>query len=408
MADTEQSPAAATTGTVTRLPSAEPATPVAAAPPAPAQDPAPAKRRRRLRWPLMLALPLLLAVGGGYVWATSGRFEDTDNAYVKHDIVSVGADVAGRIAAVPVGENGRVKAGDELFRIDDAQYRIAVEAREAALAAAKLQVAQMRAAYGNAVAARKAAEDTLAYQQTVLDRQQRLFDAGTSSKAAFDEARHDLDADRQALVQAGQAVDSALAALGGDPDVATEKHPLVMQAAAALDQARLDLDHTVVRAPADGIVAGVDGLKVGRYVGPGAAVLSLVATGDTWVEANFKETQLTHMKVGDPVTLSFDAYPDLEVKGRVDSLGAGTGSIFSLLPAENATGNWVKVVQRVPVRIALDDGAGTGTGGRVFASGLSTEVVVDTGWQRPLPGPVHAALSAFGLSTAEASEVAAQ
>ncbi|ODN68961.1 HlyD family efflux transporter periplasmic adaptor subunit [Methylobrevis pamukkalensis] len=199
-------------------------------------------------------------------------------------------------------------------------------------------------------------------------------------------------------------MNAALSGLGGDPDIDVDRHPLVLQAAAALDQARLDLAHATVTAPADGIVSEVGSLKVGQYLSEGTAVASLVETGDTWIEANFKETQLTHMSVGDAVTLTFDAYPDMAVTGTVQSLGAGTGSIFSILPAENATGNWVKVVQRVPVRIALDDQGMA----RQLASGLSAIAEVDTGWQRPLPAPIRTALDAVGLEAASAAEVTAK
>ncbi|SON57103.1 p-hydroxybenzoic acid efflux pump subunit AaeA [Hartmannibacter diazotrophicus] len=392
-----------TSTNVTSLAPEKPAVPEASAAEIRPPEAAPAKAKKsRLRWPLMLAVPLLIVVGGGYVWATSGRYESTDNAYVKHDIVSIGPDISGRIDEVPVHENQQVKAGDILFRIDDDQYKLALEEKNAALAAARLQVQQLQAAWRNANSAEKEAQETLAYQQTVMDRQQQLLSNGTASRATYDASQHDLETAKQALVQSQQAVDSARAALGGNPDIAVDEHPLVLQAIAARDKAQLDLKHTVVRAPADGIVSEVGVLKVGQYVSEGETTVSLVETDNVWVEANFKETQLTHMKPGDKVTLDFDAFPSKDITGTVQSLGAGTGSVFSILPAQNATGNWVKVVQRVPVRISIDDDNVK----QVLASGLSSTVDVDTGWQRPLPQPIRSAMAALGLEPAVAAEVA--
>jgi membrane fusion protein (multidrug efflux system) len=251
----------------------------------------------------------------------------------------------------------------------------------------------MRTTYRQAVATLNEAEDDLGYKQTVFDRYAKLVQSGTSSRAQYDQAQNDLRAAKQTLAQDEQAVAGAKAALTGNPDIATDDHPLVRQAIAARDKAQLDLKHAEVRAPADGIVSQTDKLQEGQYVGVGSAVIALVETGHSWIEANFKETDLTHMEQGDTVSISIDAYPDLKLSGKVASIGAGTGSEFSLLPAQNATGNWVKVVQRVPVRIEFDQK----TADMPLRTGLSASVSVDTKYVRPTlafifgaTGSVHA------------------
>ncbi len=327
----------------------------------------------------MFIVPIVLVLVGGYFWLLAGRYASTDNAYVQQDMVSIVAEVSGRITDVAVGENDHVKAGDLLFRIDPQAYQIALEQAEAGVSAARLQVEQMRSTYHQAEAELAQAKDDLDYKQKVFDRYQKLVASGTSSRAQFDQADNDLRAAKQTYARDQEAVEGAKAALTGNPDIATDDHPLVKQALAERDKAALDLTHAEVRAPADGVVSQTDRLKEGQYVGVGTAVVALVESGRSWIEANFKETDLTHMQPGQKVTISVDAYPDLKLTGTVASIGAGTGSEFSLLPAQNATGNWVKVVQRVPVRIELDQP----TANLPLRTGLSTSVEVDTGYMRP-------------------------
>jgi membrane fusion protein, multidrug efflux system len=350
-------------------------------------------RRRLLRRVATVALPLTLAVGGGYLWVTGGRYVSTEDAYVQQDRITIMPQVSGDIASVNVHENDAVAAGEVLFTIDDAVYRNAVEAARARLASARLDVEKLKTDYDQAVTAAQTAKDALETALTQNERQQLLLKRGVIAQAAADESELALQRARGASIEAESAVAAARAALAGDPDIETDRHPDVLQALAQLHSAELDLEHTVVRAPIAAVVSQTDRLQPGQYVTPATAVLALVDAADSYVEANYKETDLNHMVPGQPATVEIDAYPDRVLDGRVASIGAGTGSEFALLPAQNATGNWVKVVQRVPVRIAIADGQPMPP----LRSGMSTQVEVDTGEPRGLPDIVTSALDALGL-----------
>lgn len=340
--------------------------------------PHPKPRRNIRRYLLMASVPVLLIVIGGYFWLSGGRYVSTDNAYVQQNRVTITAQVSGAIGEVDVSTNQAVKKGDVLFRIDPEPYKIALAQADAALASARLQIGEDRATYHQALAALKAAQDNKDFRAKSLQRQNDLLAKGVSTQADFDQAQNDAHAAEQALLQAEQNVAAALSALGGNPDIETDKHPLVLAALAKRDQAALDLKNTTVLAPADGIVSQADRLQVGQYVtnpvSNPTALLSLVETDNTWIEANFKETELAAMHPGQTATVTIDAYPGHTFNAEVASVGAGTGSEFSLLPAQNATGNWVKVVQRVPVRIRFDN---TDPGVPLHI-GLSAYVSVDT------------------------------
>ncbi|MFO1075353.1 MAG: HlyD family secretion protein [Geminicoccaceae bacterium] len=353
--------------------------------------------RRIRRLALMLVVPLLVLLAGGWWWMFGGRWASTDNAYVHQDIVQLSADVAGRITEVAARENQHVTAGETLFRLDDRPYRIALQQDEAAIAAARLEVEQYRAAYQQALAERTAAAQNLDFRKRELDRQAQLATGGYAAQARLDEVRNDFSAAQQRVAAAEQGVAKALAELGGDAAIATDDHPMVREALAKRDQARLDLEHTSVQAPADGVISQADRLLVGQYILAGMPVVSLVETDSLWVEANFKETDLTHMRTGQAAEITIDAFPDLDLAATVTSIGAGTGAEFSVLPAQNATGNWVKVVQRVPVRLHLASPEAAAH----LRAGLSATVAVDTGWTRPWPSPIRSALAFTGLGPAD-------
>jgi len=328
---------------------------------------------QRLRWPLMLLVPVVL-LAAAYVYFTGGRYQSTDDAYTQAATVSISANVAGRVLEIYVHDNQIVKRDEPLYRLDDAPYRIAVSDAEARLASTRLQIASLKSTYRQRQVELHSARDTLGFAQTQFDRNSRLLTSGIASQSQHDQAQNALNLARQQVANADQQIAVALANLGGDPDIPPERHPLVQQAQAALDRARLDLSYTLVKAPADGIVTKVEQLQVGDYIAASAPVFALVSTVDVWVEANFKEVQLAHMRPGQSATVEIDRIPDRHFSAKVVSLSPGTGSQFSMLPAENATGNWVKVVQRIPVRLQL---AGVDPGFRLQA-GLSASVKVDT------------------------------
>ena len=363
----------------------------------------PAKPSRLRRNLLIASVPLALALAGGYVWVTGGRYVSTEDAYVKQDRVTVVPQVSGQIATVSVAENQPVKAGEPLFSIDDSSYRATVAEDEARLQSARLDVEKLKAAYAQAVSEASTARDALATAQTQDDRIQSLRKSGVVAQSDADQSALTLQRAKGAVAAADSQVLSAKAALAGDPAIATDRHPEVLEAQASLNAAELDLAHTVVTAPQDGIVTQTSRLQKGQYVTPSTAVLGLVATGNTWIEANYKETDLEHMTDGQPVTVSFDGYPGRSFEGTVGSIGAGTGSEFALIPAQNASGNWVKVVQRVPVRVSFADSADLPP----IRAGMSATVDVDTGRARGLPQPIGHVLAALGLGgkSAVAAEV---
>ena len=324
-------------------------------------------KQSRMRTFVMLVVPALLVIGGLYLWLASGGSESTDNAQVKTDIVSVTAQITGPVIEVGVRNGDHVKRGDVLFRIDPAPFKVALEQAQAQLAAAHLQTTQLRTQAAGTGADITGALANLAIKQNALGRQQALLKKGFTTRADYDDALNDVKTAETDLADARARAANASAA------IAPGQQPSIAQAQAAVDKARLDLERTIVRAPMSGEVANADRLQIGTQVVSGVGAVSVVHSDSAWIEANFKEKQLTDMRPGQSATVKIDAYPGEKFKAHVESIGAGTGSEFSLLPAQNANGNWVKVTQRVPVRVVFD-----GKPSKPMIAGLSAVVTVST------------------------------
>lgn len=342
--------------------------------------------RQRLRLPLMLGVPLLAVVAGGGFYLYGGRYVSTDDAFIQASRVDVSSDVSGRVTEIEVHNNQTVQKGQLLFKLDDRPYVIALRQAQARLAAARLGIDSMKTSYHGKLDELKAAEQTLAYRHSEFDRQKRLLASGIASQAQYDQALNALSVAEQQEASLQQQAAGILVNLDNNADIPVDAHPAVQQAQAALDQAQLDLSYTEVKASLDGVVTKVDQLQVGDYVTTAKPVFSLMSNHNLWVEANFKETDLTYMKAGQRAEISLDTYPDRTFVAHVASLSPGTGSSFSVLPPENASGNWVKVVQRLPVRLVLEDSPANAG----LHAGLSADVEVDTGHRRSLFSPAAA------------------
>ena len=325
----------------------------------------------RWRWALMFGGPLVIVAIVAFFVLTGGKSQNTDDAYVQIAQAPISAAIAGRVIEVDVVENQHVKAGEVLFRLDPADEVAAAHRADAALASAQLQVVGLRAAYDQQKLLLASAMQTQAFTAREATRQKALVAAGVSSRQQAADAQHTADLAAAQVAVDQQQTAAAFANLGG-ASITPDAYPGVLQARASQEAMRIALSYTVVTAPVDGIVARVDQLQKGAYVNT-AQTLFYLLSGEPWVEANFKESQLGKMRVGQPARIDIDALGHRAFAGRVQSFSPGAGSSFSALPAQNATGNWVKVVQRLPVRIAFDE-APPEVAGR---AGLSAKVTVD-------------------------------
>ncbi len=344
----------------------------------------PARRRRSrkqlVRWTLLIAGPLLLLGGIGWFWLTSGRFMSTDNAYIQADMMNVATDVDGLIKTIDVVDNQLVRKGQVLFTLDDSTYRSAYDSAAANVALAATELEALKASFAQAQAQIAKSEADVAFYTKEQTRQVDLVSRRATAQAQLDSAQHDLDSARAQLAALRQQQAGIAAQLGGNPAAPVEQHPRDLAAVAARERAAHELEHTVVRASMDGITAKVPSLQPGEYLEAGKAAFALVSTDHVWVEANPKETDLTYVRPGQPVTVTIDTYPGHRWEGSLASVSPASQAQFSLLPAQNASGNWVKVVQRIPLRVKVE----TRPGDPELRAGMSAEIDVDTGHQRQL------------------------
>ena len=340
--------------------------------------------RNLKRTALLYGVPVLIAVLTAVAYLHGGRYIDTNNAYVKADKATITAEVSGKIVEVDVVENQRVAQGQVLFRVDDTPYELALSRADAVLAQTAQDIAAMKLQYKQSLSEIDLAKTNVAFARITFNRQSGLVERHIGSVSDLDDAQHKLDNAQTQLELAQQRAAKILVDLNGDANAAVEDHPRYRQAKSDRDAAALDLERTSVTAPFSGIASKKP--ELGTYVDRGSPVMSVVSDGEVWVEANFKETDLTYMRPNQSVEVQIDTYPGRVWRGTVQSLSEATGSEFALLPAQNATGNWVKVVQRVAVRIALDRSADDPP----LRAGMSATVTVDTGhkrtWRDLLPG----------------------
>jgi membrane fusion protein (multidrug efflux system) len=356
---------------------------------------APAKSRRfarptgkRLRNLLLIGIPALAIIVGGGVYLMGGRYISTDNAYVGAQKVLITPDISGKVINVPIKEGQHVNAGDVLLSLDSQPYQLALDQAKAKLAIAKVDYEKLKTNLTALTSMSDLGKKSVELKQRDVDRKNKLFNSQAGSQSDLDTAVGALVTAQQLEQFTEQQRDTTQSQLLGDPTLPLEKFPEYAQAKAALDNAQRDLDHTTLRAPIAGTATQVDNIQLGRFVAAGGPILSVIDDQAPWVDANPKETDITYLRVGQKVTLDVDSFPDHTFKGTVIAVSPGTGAQFSILPAQNATGNWVKVVQRVPVRIAFDKNEDL----RLLRSGMSVNVEIDTGHSR-IPG-MSAALAA--------------
>jgi membrane fusion protein (multidrug efflux system) len=347
-----------------------------------AKPPARKLSRKGLRMILLVALPSIAVAIGTAMYLGSGRYITTDNAYVGAQKVLITPDISGKVARVIVREGQHVKAGDELFEIDREPFRIAVDQAQAKLASVRTDFATLKSNLQSFTQLSELAQQNAELKKRDVERKKALAESRAGSQVdAETAASAQLTAALQAKLS-DQRKTEALNQLQGDPNLPIEKFPAYMQAAAALEQAQRDLDHTLLRAPIDGMATQVDNIQLGRFVTAGTPVFAVIDDVLPWVDANPKETDITNLQIGQRAIVFIDTFPDSVFSGTVESVSPGTGAQFAILPPQNASGNWVKVVQRVPVRVRLDKDP---TASKLRA-GMSAYVEIDTGKRRSLFG----------------------
>ena len=341
--------------------------------------------RFALRTVLLVLVPLAAAAIGIYIYAESGRYVTTENAYIKSNVIAISSDVSGRVEWVGVEDSTLVRKGQILFRLDQQPFKIALDRSEAELDLMRTQVEHLRADYHEAVTQVVTEEERVKFLTRQLSRHKKLMDRKLGSEQAYDVAAHDLSLAKRQVRVLRQRVQRALQSLGGNPDIKVEEHARFLRARAERDQAAIAWADTSIEAPVDGIVSNMK-LQAGEYVEEGDAVFTIIENGKVWVEANLKETQLTHVLQGQSASIIVDAYPGVEWPATVDAIAPATGAEFSVLPPQNATGNWVKVVQRIPVLLDVEQPPK----GNPLRAGMTVTVAIDTERERTMPVSLQA------------------
>jgi membrane fusion protein, multidrug efflux system len=344
-----------------------------------------------LRLFFLLGIPLLAALAGLHYYASTGRHITTENAYIKAQKTAISSNISARVTGVHVMENRSVKAGDLLLELDRSALEVELKEAVADLAVVKLDIARQRAALKRARADTGSARENLRYATVEYIRQQKLTQTGAGRAANLDGALHKVEAARQEIHQVEARVRELITGLGGRENIRDQDMPAWQQAMTAIEKAKLSLSWTRVLAPSDGIVVKAT-VRPGEYVEEGKAIFVLVDQKHPWLEANLKETQLERLVIGMPATIRLDAWPEYTWQARVASVAPATGSEFALLPPQNASGNWVKVVQRLPVRLEIQQAEGAPD----LRAGMTAEVRVDTGQERKLHPKLEQLLTLTG------------
>ena len=332
----------------------------------------------------LIVIPLLAICVGLYLYAAGGRYVTTDNAYVKANVIIISPEVSGRVTSVLVVDNQAVEANDVLLQLDSSPLEITLNRARAQMAVIRTELESLRADYGETVVQEQLAKDKVRYLDRRYKRQRKLLKQGLSSEEKHDEAKHDLQVARREVQIIEQRVQRVLAQLAGNERLPVDQHPRYLTAQTTYDQAAVDLKATTIRAPASGIVSNMK-LQVGEYALAGKPIFSLIENQPIWIEANLKETQLTHILPGQQATIVADAYPDKTWESVVSSIAPATGAEFSILPPQNASGNWVKVVQRIPINLVITDQAN----GPKLRAGMTVSVRIDTRRKRELSGQMR-------------------
>ena len=340
--------------------------------------------RRLKRTFFLIVIPLAAICVALYLYAAGGRYVSTNNAYVKANIIIISTEVSGRVTSMLVADNQAVEANDILLQLDSSPLEIALNRARAQMAVIRTELESLRADYGETVVQAQLSEDKVRYLDRRYKRQRKLLKQGLSSEEKHDEARHDLQVARREVKIIEQRVQRVLAQLAGNKLLPVDQHPRYLAAQTTYDQAAVDLKAATIRAPASGVVSNMK-LQVGEFAQAGKPIFTLIENQPIWIEANLKETELTHILPGQQATIVADAYPDKIWESVISSIAPATGAEFSILPPQNASGNWVKVVQRIPINLAITNQAGDPQ----LRAGMTVLVRIDTRRKRELSGQIR-------------------